>query len=195
MAGLSLMAKKLWKKLRAAKRFAVNIFSNKIVREVLGFILIIAILYFGVSGVLVLALRTDTYWMAVISDSMKHDGASWREYFETRGDNSYQFPLQGGFERGDMLIIQGVSSVTEISIGDVILLDAIYQPIPLVHRVVEIWDENGKARFKTLGDGNRINGQPKFISGDYLIRPEQIRGKVVFVIPKIGWLSLWFQGS
>lgn len=187
--------KKLWKKLCVAKKFPVKIFGHKIVREVLGFILVIAILYFGVSGVLVLALRTDTYWMAVISNSMRHDGESWRVYFETRGDNSYQFPLQGGFERGDMLIIQGVSSVTEISIGDVILFDTIYQPIPLVHRVVEIWNENGEARFKTLGDGNRMDSQPKFISGDYLIRPESIRGKVAFVIPKIGWISLWFQGS
>lgn len=179
--------KKSRKKLRVAKGFAVKIFGRKIVREVLEFVLILAILYFSVSGVLVLALRTDTYWMAVVSGSMKHDGESWREYFETRGDNSYQFPLQGGFERGDMLIIQGVSSVTEISIGDVILFDT-GRPIPTVHRVVAMWsDENGTARIATKGDN--------VASPDSPIRPEQIRGKVIFVIPELGHLSLWFKRS
>lgn len=165
----------------------VRIFGRKIVREALGFILILAILYFGVSGALILALRTDTYWMAVISNSMKHDGESWREYFETRGDNSYQFPLQGGFERGDMLIIQGVSSVAEISIGDVILFDT-GQLMPLVHRVVTIEGENGEARVTTKGDANLSPDTPP-------VKPEQIRGKVIFVIPELGHLSLWFQGS
>ncbi len=181
--------KKLRKKSRVVKRFAARIFGRKIVREVLEFILILAILYFGVSGVLVLALRTDTYWMAVVSNSMKHDDESWREYFETRGDNSYQFPLQGGFERGDMLVIQGVGSVTEISIGDVIMFDT-GQRFPLVHRVVDIRNENGGARSTTKGDGNA-----GLLPVEGSIKPEQIRGKVIFVIPELGHLSLWFQGS
>ncbi len=180
-------AKKSRKKLRVAKGFAVKIFGRKIVREVLEFVLILSILYFGVSGVLVLALRTDTYWMAVVSNSMKHDGEGWREIFETNGYDTSQFPLQGGFERGDMLIIQGVSSVTEISIGDVILFDT-GRPIPTVHRVVVMWsDENGIARTTTKGDN--------VTSLDSPLKPEQIRGKVIFVIPELGHLSLWFQGS
>jgi len=190
MGGLSLIRKKLWKKLRVAKGVTTKVVGRKIVREVLEFILILAILYFGVSGALVLALRTDTYWMAVVSDSMKHDGENWRGYFEMRGDNSYQFPLQGGFERGDMLIIQGVSSVAEISIGDVIMFDPGYQQMPLVHRVVDIRNENGGARLATKGDGNR-----GLLTVEMSIKPEQIRGKVGFVIPELGWLSLWFQGS
>lgn len=181
--------KKLRKKLRAGEGFAVKIFGNKIVREVLGFILILAILYFGVSGVLVLALRTDTYWRAVISNSMKHRDEGWREYFEARGYDTFQFPIQGGFERGDMLVTQGVGSVTEIAVGDVIVVDT-GQRHPLVHRVVEIRNENGEARITTKGDRNE-----GFVSGDKSIKPEQIRGKVIFVIPELGHLSLWFQGE
>lgn len=182
-----MVRKKLQKKLRGAKRFAVKIFGHKIVREVLGFILVLAILYFGVSGALVLALRTDTYWMAVVSNSMKHDDEGWREIFETGGYDTSKFPLQGGFERGDMLVIQGVSSVTEISIGDVILFDT-DQPMPLVHRVVAIEGENGEAMATTKGDANISPDTPP-------VKLEQIRGKVIFVIPKLGHLSLWFHGS
>ncbi len=181
--------KKSWKKLRASKKFVMNIFGRQIVKEVLKFILILAILYFGVSGILVLALRTDTYWMAVVSDSMKHDDESWREYFETRGYDPFQFPLKGGFERGDMLIIRGVDSIAEISIGDVIVFD-IDQSIPLVHRVVDMRNENGEVRLTTKGDGNM-----GILSVEESIKPSQIRGKIIFVVPNLGHLSLWFRGS
>ncbi|MFQ6129677.1 MAG: hypothetical protein ACE5OT_02570 [Candidatus Hadarchaeaceae archaeon] len=179
--------KKSRKKLHGVRGFAVKIFGNDIVREILGFILILGILYFVVSGALILALRTDTYWRAVISNSMKHEDESWREYFEVRGYDSSQFPLQGGFERGDMLVTQGVSSVTEISIGEVIVVDT-GQRHPLVHRVVDIRNENGEARLTTKGDGNQ-----GLLSVEKSIKPEQIRGRVIFVIPKLGHLSLWYQ--
>jgi len=182
-----LARKKSRKKIRGAKRFVVKIFGRKIVREALGFILILAILYFGVSGALTLALRTDTYWMAVASNSMKHDGEGWREIFETNGYDTSKFPLQGGFERGDMLIIQGVSSVAEISIGDIIVFDT-GLPIPLVHRVVAIEGEDGEARVTTKGDANISPDMPP-------LKLNQIRGKVIFVFPKLGHLSLWFRGS
>jgi len=184
-----LARKKSWKKLRVTKKFLVDIFGSHIVKEVLKFILILAILYFGVSGVLVLALRVDPYWRAVISNSMKHQDESWREYFEERGYDPSQFPIQGGFERGDMLIIQGVGSVTEIAVGEVIIFDT-GQPTPLVHRVVDIRNENGEVRLTTKGDANR-----GILSMEGSIKPEQIMCKVIFVIPKIGYLSLWFQGG
>jgi len=181
------LARKKSRKLRNTKEFAVNMFGNKIVQEVLGFILILGILYFVVSGVLVLALRTDTYWRAVISDSMKHEDESWKEYFEARGYDPSQFPIQGGFERGDMLVTQGVDSVTEIAVGDVIVVDR-GEPYPLVHRVVDIMNEDGEARLMTKGDHNNSPDTS-------LVRPEQIIGKVIFVIPELGHLSLWYQGE
>lgn len=185
----SRLKKKIWNGLRTAKGFARKIFGHKIVNEVLGFMLILGILYFGISGVLILALRTDTYWMAVISDSMKHTDESWKLYFTERGYDVSNFPLQGGFERGDMLIIEGASSVADVAIGDIIIFDTGLSEIPVVHRVVEIWEENGEGRFATKGDGNWVQ-----LQFEKSIKPEQIRGKVAFVIPEIGHIALWFQG-
>lgn len=163
---------------------------HPIVHNVLVFLLLLGIFYFSFMGAMTVALRTNSFWMGVLSDSMKHNGETWRDYYTARGENSYRFPIQGGFERGDLLIVQGVSSISEISVGDVLIIYREHD-IPLTHRVVEIWEEGGEARIKTKGDANEISSSG---IGDYPIKPNQILGKVVFVIPKLGFISLWSQG-
>lgn len=182
------------------KKTVLKFLLYPIVRDVLFFLLLLGIFYFTFVGILTVACRTDSFWMSVVSGSMKHDGETWREYYTSRGDNSYKFPIQGGFERGDLLIIQGVNSVSEVAIGDVLIIDRGPDVIPLTHRVVEMWEENGALVLKTKGDAN-LTSYEYFpgegggrVPGDYPIRPEQILGKVVFVIPKLGNISLWFQG-
>ncbi len=211
------MKKKFMKKLRVVKRFAARLFGHRIVREVFEFILILGILYFGISGVLVLALRTETFWMAVVSNSMKHGDDSWRIYFDNENvrrvvlekagqldsaenvntfDTS-KFPFQGGFERGDLLIIQGVGSPADVAIGDVVIVDRGPGIIPLVHRVFRIQNDGTEVRFTTKGDNNPYilvdNSRPEMDDVD--IHFENIKGKAIFVIPWIGHLSLWWQGS
>jgi len=174
--------------------------GHKIVRDILVFLLLLGIFYFAFMGVLTVALRTDSFWMVVISGSMGHVGEGWRDYYTALGDNSYKFPIQGGFERGDILIIQGVNSVSEIAIGDVLIIDRGPDVTPLTHRVAEIWEENGEVRLRTKGDVSSVSYEyfvegGRMVSGDYPISPRQILGKVVFVIPKLGYISLWFQGK
>jgi len=166
-----------------------KVLDHRIVRDVFEFLLLLGILYFSFNGVAMLALRTDSYWMGVTSDSMKHEDNSWGQYYIDMGIDPSKFPIQGGFERGDLLIVQGVSSFSEISIGDVVILDQGSDVIPLVHRVVAIWEENGSARFMTKGDANSSS-----LATEISNRPEQIIGKVIFVIPKLGFISLWAQG-
>ncbi len=161
-----------------------------IVRDILGFFLMLGIFYFTMAGILTLTLQTASFWMAVISPSMMHDGEAWCQYYINNGYDPSEFPIQGGFERGDLIIIQGVGSVSEIAVGDVIIIDLGPGVIPLVHRVVAMWGENGTARLMTKGDANT-----SVLSIEKSIKPEQILGKVVFVIPKIGYISLWFQGQ
>lgn len=171
------------------KKFLLKFLGQGVVRSVLEFFLMLLIFYFLMSGVLVLAFRTDSYWMAVISDSMKHDGDNWKDYFVAQGVDPSQFPIQSGFERGDLLIIQGVYSASEISVGDVVIMDQGPGIIPLVHRVAKIWEENGVVRFRTKGDGNPTS---------YLFEmfgPGEVLGKVVFIVPKLGHIGLWFQGQ
>lgn len=197
-------------KRRLTLREVKRILTHSVVREVLELILILGILYFGISGFLTVALNTESYWMGVISDSMKHDASvDWEKYFTDRGargilfrqrglsqviseDHLYnpeEFPIRGGFTRGDLVIIKGVNSVSEISVGDVLIIKRNHE-IPLTHRVLAVWEENGKIRFTTKGDYNGY-----LLGDDAVVYPEQVVGKVVFVIPKLGNISLWFQGK
>jgi len=182
---------KLWRSLKRAKVIARNFLRRPVVLGVIEFLLMLGILYFLFTGVMTLVLRTDSFWRGVTSQSMRHeDDYSWRQYYINRGIDSYKFPIQGGFERGDLLIIQGVGSFSEINIGDVVVLDQGSGVIPLVHRVVEIWYQDGSPRFMTKGDANS-SPLPVEVSNS----PEQILGKVILVIPKLGYISLWFQGQ
>jgi len=178
---------------RSARRPDNPVFGflrQNVVKDILGFLLLLGFFYFAMAGVLTMAFRTDSFWMAVISDSMKHDGNDWHEYFIERGYDPSKFPLQGGFERGDLLIIRGVDSVSEIAIGDVLIIDRGPGVIPLTHRVVAMWEKNGMAYIMTKGDANAGT-----LSDERSIKPERILGKVVFVIPKIGHISLLFSGQ
>lgn len=209
MAG-SKTKKKIWRCASKTKKLMRRFLTHALVRDVLGFLLMLGIFYFTLAGVLTLALRTDSFWMAVISPSMTHDGEEWRDYFENEetrqqlflqagltdlaksvgAENTSTFPLQGGFERGDLLFIQGVTSVSEIAVGDVLIMDQGPGVIPLVHRVIAIWGSDGEACITTKGDANN-----SILQIEKSIKPEQIIGKVVLVIPKIGHISLWFQGQ
>lgn len=50
---------------------------------------------------------------------------------------------------------------------------------PTTHRVVDVTEQNGELRFETKGDANEDPDQS-------LVRPDQLRGKVVLVLPYIG---------
>lgn len=58
----------------------------------------------------------------------------------------------------------------------------------VIHRIVDCTqDETGRPVFVTQGDSNNTpDADP--------VLPEQILGKVLFTIPKLGCLSLWLHG-
>ncbi len=89
--------------------------------------------------------------------------------------------MQPALETGDMVLIEHVE-LKDIEKGDIIQYEM--GPIPTVHRVKDIkTEENGEIFFITQGDANRKpDVEP--------VKPEQIQGKVVFNIPKIGWIPL-----
>jgi len=175
---------------KARKKVGRALTRYRLVYEILAALLVVGILFFGMRGTLCLALRTGDPYRGVISDSMKHSDDLWRNYFLTRGYDTSSFPLQGGFERGDLMFVQGVNSLEDIRIGDIIVFNTPFRTIPLVHRVVAITNVDGQFTFTTKGDAN-----PSSLFDEQSIMPEQIVGRVVFVIPKLGYLSLWFQGQ
>ncbi|WP_299030055.1 signal peptidase I [uncultured Thermanaerothrix sp.] len=83
---------------------------------------------------------------------------------------------------GDLVIVQPVTPEA-VRVGDIIQFR-----LPggsVVHRVVEIHRENNQLTFITQGDNNNVRDDP--------ITPEQVQGRVVLVIPKVGWPTLWLK--
>lgn len=153
--------------------------------SLLSFFLLLGFLYFAYQGALMLALNSETPLMPVISNSMKHHDESWRIAYEERGENTHRFPLQGGFEKGDLVVVRGVSSPSELRVGDVVIYQRSPGVIPVVHRVLALL-ENGSVLL-VKGDANTTPDPPVSFG--------MVRGKVVGVIPNLGWLSLsvWMQ--
>lgn len=79
----------------------------------------------------------------------------------------------------------------DIEVGDVVTYrsnDSAYYGILITHRVVNIKEENGKKIFITKGDHNETVDR-KAVTAD------QIYGKVIMRIPKIGYIKYFLVNS
>ena len=176
--------------------------TKKEVKEVLRGILMAIILYFFIQISLTVATGVDNPISVVISGSMDHHGASLDEWWMEKGHEYApygvtklefsQFPYANGFERGDILLIKGVSA-TSISVGDVIVFTRDSDEIPVVHRVVEITMVGGVRYFLTKGDFNSV--ADNYHDGETIgVHESRIIGRVGGIIPSVGNITLWFRG-
>ncbi len=166
---------------------------------ILAFILVRFIIYPGLS----LALATDFPVVTVITGSMVQEG-SFQEWWdspisltETQGDfyekynitkeDFNQFPFNSGFNVGDIIILRG-KNPEDIKVGDVMVFQSELDK-PIIHRVIEKWEEEGKMYYKTKGDNNE-----KVISGDGVNEDRISENRVLGIgkvrIPYLGWVKL-----
>ena len=169
-----------------------------IVNIALAFVLIKYVVY----PVLSLLLLTSHPVVAVVSDSMEHNGnfdAWWSHTNNTwykansinKGD-FYSFSFRNGFRRGDIMVLKG-KKPQDIKIGDVMVFWSAKKD-PIIHRVVKKWQENYIYYFQTKGDNYKTNPTP--IKTSYLdetrVSEKQIVGNAVFRIPLLGYIKIWF---
>lgn len=90
---------------------------------------------------------------------------------------------------GDVILVHRVKP-QDLQIGDVIQFRR--GNILISHRIIDIVEENQKTRqlpgYLTKGDNNTIEDKEP-------VRPEDVKGKVIQVIPKIGWPTLLFKNK
>ncbi len=135
----------------------------------------------------------------VESCSMYHQGnlfSNFNEWYD-KHDEKYsefiineldfqEFSFKKGFNKGDILFIVGTPP-ENLKQGDVIVFYG-NQKNPIIHRIINIKEENGARTFSTIGDNN--NGQ---LEVEKEIKEEQIIGRAVFrLVPYIGWIKLIF---
>ncbi|WP_457555276.1 signal peptidase I [Candidatus Pyrohabitans sp.] len=140
-------------------------------RETLRYIVIGLILAVALNFGLGLVLGAEKPVMAVVSSSMEPT-----------------------FSKGDLVVIKGIAP-EEVKVGDIIVYYNPFKHIPVVHRVVAIEEIDGKRYFITKGDNNRTNPYPDQDPRVMLAPPvseQNLKGKVIFWIPKIGWVKVLF---
>lgn len=109
------------------------------------------------------------------------------------------------FYRGDVVVIEKTNflgfneiNTSDIKVGEVVIYDATWFPEPVIHRVIaKGTTPDGKLFYTTKGDNNQVQDPAP-------VYPEQIEAKVIsfgqppghtlFVIPKIGYVTLWIRG-
>lgn len=123
---------------------------------IIGFVLAVAI-----NQGMGYALQTEKPIMAVVSNSM--------------------VPV---FSKGDLIVVKGMDC-RDVEVGDIIVYLNPIRQIPIVHRVVEIDDDDlSSPTFTTKGDNNGHTDQSTGISPP--VRCDWVRGEVKVIVPKLG---------
>lgn len=140
---------------------------KKEIRETVIYIVIGLVAAFAINTGLAFAFDTSKPVMAVVSGSMEPT-----------------------FYKGDLIVSRGVPPET-LEVGDVIVYRNPIRGIDVVHRIVDIEDRGHHLYFITKGDNNVTNPEPDQVSGlAPPIMDEWVEGKVIFVIPKVGWFKV-----
>lgn len=95
----------------------------------------------------------------------------------------YSGSMQPTYEVGDIVIVDEVE-IKSISEGDVIQF--VRDNVTVLHRVVEISQSDTDTVFITKGDANK---EPDFDP----VASNQILGKAIYNIPKIGWIQIYVK--
>ena len=168
-----------------------------------GWIISLIFLFIVIKGIFfpLMSLATGTKLPLVIveSCSMYHEDnllSNFDEWFENQRVKYWEheiskemfseYHFKKGFNKGDILFITGAKPA-ELEVGDVIIFAANYKS-PIIHRIIDIRQENNEYLFSTLGDNN-----PDQIYFETSITEDQIVGKArANIAPYIGWIKLIF---
>jgi signal peptidase len=89
----------------------------------------------------------------------------------------------------DIIVISGHAAFGDVKIGDIIVFDKPKDHSKvIVHRVVAVVDDD-PLTLRTKGDNN----QNSIVGTDYPITNEEYIGKVVYVVPQVGFITKILQ--
>lgn len=109
-------------------------------------------------------------------------------YFET-------FPFSSGLNIGDMMVLYG-KKIEKIQVGDVLVFipedrSFYYNYGPVIHRVVDIFEEDGKKYFQTKGDHNPVS----FPNFETKISEDDVLGVALVRVPYLGLPKYWLSSG
>jgi len=180
-----------------------------IVNIILAYVLIKFIVYPGLGFL----LGTGYPIVAVVSNSMTHDGnydewwnsenarcindtliypCSQADYYGLFGISKEEFknyPFRNGFNKGDIMILYG-KKPEKIESGDIIVYSS-SRPDPIIHRVIKTWENSNQQFFQTKGDHNPESyNNPRL--NEHVISENNVLGVAAIRIPLLGWIKIIF---
>ena len=162
-----------------------------IVNIIVAFLLIKGVIYPGLG----LILQTSHPVVAVISQSMEHDGSfddwwlSQQSWYEEKGitkEAFMEYDFKNGFNRGDIMLLKGLKK-NEAKVGDIIVYNSYIRKEPIIHRIVKAERGGGYEYYSTKGDHNKES-----YPFEYKISQDKIIGRAFFKIPYLGWVKITF---
>jgi len=87
---------------------------------------------------------------------------------------------------GDVILVNKSIDINNLKTGDVIQFQS--ENILISHRIIEIIEDSKSKSFRTKGDNNSIPDREA-------VKPELVKGKVIRVVPKIGWPTLLLKSK
>ncbi|MCD4759421.1 signal peptidase I [archaeon] len=164
-----------------------------VVSFIVAFILVKFVIYAGIG----LLLGTSYPIVAVVSGSMEHEGLGFDQWWEENGEwyeesgitkeEFFTYKFKNGFNKGDIMVLVG-EEPKDINKGDVLVFEA-NSKHPVIHRIVDEWDEGDSYYFQTKGDNNPISHEQL---GETNIEEDRIIGKAVLRVPLLGWFKIVF---
>ena len=113
-------------------------------------IIAIILIQFVIYPVLGLILGTPYPVVAIVSESMQHNGLSFDDWWEMKQmeyapfqilySDFIEFPYRNGLNKGDIVFL---TRPTNLEVGDIIVFRA-NQPEPIIHRIVRIEYTDGQ---------------------------------------------------
>lgn len=186
--------------------------DNSIKGWLFSLVFLFVVIKFIFFPVLNLATGTSLPMAIVESCSMYHAGnvfsnfGNWFDRHEekymkidiTKGEFQ-KFIFTKGFSKGDILFLVKANP-DKLKMGDIIAFKSGTRDTPVIHRIIQINEENGTRTFTTMGDNNAKILIPDNNLGkvdERNIKEEQIVGRAVFrIVPFLGWTKLiFFEGS
>jgi len=122
----------------------------------------------------------DNYWQAC---------GSWYEQQGITKEQFLDFPFSDGFRKGDVIVLWRAGR-KNLDIGDILIFQG-HRPQPIIHRIVEIREEEGAVFYQTKGDHNsNTNGGGPL--DENKIGEERVLGQGIIRIPYLGWVKILF---
>ncbi|CAI0542979.1 unnamed protein product, partial [Linum tenue] len=87
--------------------------------------------------------------------------------------------MEPGFKRGDALFLY--KNKDPIRAGDIVVFNVKGQDVPIVHRVIEVHEQqsNGEIKLLTKGDANDMDDRFLYARGQLWLKPQHIMGRAV----------------